>query len=585
MLPIIRIMRRVGPTLWFSMLGLAVMAAGGFLTLSAVFAQDETAPSGPQTFFGSLDVQVVNIDVHVTDKSGDPITDLGLEDFELFEDGRPVSISDFFSIADGRIVREPQLESENGQDEDGTSPDPAPVRPAIEEPLPERQRLYLVIYVDNFNLHPLSRRWVINGAQRFLLNYVEPDDRVLVVSYDRDLKIRTPGFVSDRDVIAEALEKSTMVTAHAVNRDGDRNRVLQDIDRAENQLSALGEARAHAQFVRNEMGFGIDAIRDVVTQIAGIEGRKAMLYISDGLPRVAGEELFLAFAERFQLGAIPEVFQYDMSRRYRALTTQANAAGVTVYTLDARGLHAGESISAEVNYNNLLNARQLIDAANDQNLQTTLKEIATDTGGQAILNTNALGPSFRRINQDLRTYYSLGYQPLKTDGRYHRLEVKVKRPEVTVRHRAGYRAKPRDQRVQEASVAALNFGLEKNPFEAEIAFGRPRATDGELVVVPVEISIPIAKLTLIPSQGVHHGRLRVLVGIRDQRGDTSGVIPQETATLTIPASDLDQAKTQKFVYAFTLGVEPKPQQVAVTVIDDYGTEVAHLIEAIAPRPP
>lgn len=96
--------------------------------------------------------------------------------------------------------------------------------------------------------------------------------------------------------------------------------------------------------------------------------------------------------------------------------------------------------------------------------------------------------------------------------------------------------------------------------------------------------MPLNELTLVPADGTHHGRLRVLVGIRDQRGDTSGVIPQEPAELAIPDAEVESARQQSFVYEFTLEVEPKPQQVTVTVIDDYGTEVSHLVRTLNPQP-
>lgn len=560
------------------LVGFSVLAFGALaIAQDAPSTESQTPTVG--SFFGSVDVQVVNIAVHVTDKQGQPVTDLTLEDFELFEDGRPVAISDFYAVVDGRPVRKPESTDTPPAPQPEAQP---PVTPDVQE-LPEDQRLYLVIYVDNFNLHPLSRRWVINGAKRFLTSYVTAEDRVLVISYDRDLKVRTPGFVSDRNVIEEALEEAAMVTAHAVNRDAERNRVLQEVDRANEPLFALNEVRGHADFVHNEMSFGIDAIRQAVNKVAGIDGRKAMLYISDGLPMMVGEDLFLAVSERFQDLPNSEMFRYNMNRRFKELTAQANSAGVTLYTLDARGLHATQSQSAEFNYTNLLRSKALIDSTRDLNLQSTLIEMADDTGGQAILNTNALAPAFRRLQQDLRTYYSLGYQPATIDGRYHTLEVKVKRPGVKVRHRGGYRAKERQQRVREAAASALDFGLENNPLAAEMRFGRPVEGESDRFLVPVEIAVPLGRLTLVPAEGSHHGRLQVLVGIRDPRGDTSGVIPQAPADLTIPDPEIERARQQKFVYEFTLEVEAKPQQIAVTVVDDYGTEVSHLNRAIDPR--
>ena len=545
------------------------------ISWGVVSGQEAGEQESATSFFGAVDVQVINVDVHVTDDRGQPISDLTLDDFELLEDGRPVEVSDFFAVVDGRLV------SANGTESPPSDEATEPVAPVSAPPLPENQRLYLVIYVDNFNLHPLSRRWVIDGVEQFLVSYVQPEDRVMVVSYDRKLNLRTRGFTNDRELIGGALRDATEVTAHAVNRDSERRRVLQEIDRAESPQYALSEARSHADFVRNEMGFGIDAIRDVVSRLAGIDGRKALLHISDGIPMIAGEDLFLAAAERFQGLPYTEQFQYNMSRRINQLTSQANAAGVTLYTLDARGLHGTESDSAEFDYANLRAARALIDNTRDLNLQSSLIEMAADTGGQSILNTNALGPAIRGLNQDLRTYYSLGYQPAVIDGSYHQLEVRVKRKGVKVRHRAGYRAKSRDTRVQESAVASLDFGLTSNPLAAGVRFGRGEAS-GDRVLVPVEISVPISELTLIPDQDVYRGRLRVLVGIRDQRGDSSGAIPQAPADITVPEDEVETARSQDFVYALTLELEPKPQHVAVTVVDDYGNAVSHLIEAVSP---
>ena len=73
--------------------------------------------------------------------------------------------------------------------------------------------------------------------------------------------------------------------------------------------------------------------------------------------------------------------------------------------------------------------------------------MAVETGGQAILGTNAVLPALDRVAEDLSTYYSLGYQPAHNgDGRYHKLVVKVLRKGVRVRNR-GDRAPGRPDAV------------------------------------------------------------------------------------------------------------------------------------------
>lgn len=56
----------------------------------------------PGAFFESIDVNVVNVDVFVTDKKGNLVSGLKREDFEILEDKKPVQITNFYAVADGK---------------------------------------------------------------------------------------------------------------------------------------------------------------------------------------------------------------------------------------------------------------------------------------------------------------------------------------------------------------------------------------------------------------------------------------------------------------------------------------------------
>ena len=110
-------------------------------------------------------------------------------------------------------------------------------------------------------------------------------------------------------------------------------------------------ARSYASSTHNDLSFSIDALKDIVNALAGMPGRKAILYVSDGLPMIAGEDVFHAVEGKFgggaSTGAMTEAFRFDTSRRFRELTASANANRVTFYTIDAAGLRVASSISAE----------------------------------------------------------------------------------------------------------------------------------------------------------------------------------------------------------------------------------------------
>ncbi|HEX6322390.1 MAG TPA: VWA domain-containing protein [Vicinamibacterales bacterium] len=130
--------------------------------------------------------------------------------------------------------------------------------------------------------------------------------------------------------------------------------------------------------------------------------------LARGLATMPGPKTVVMMSDGFALGRLEEAV--------RRVVGQMNRAGARVYAVDTRGIAGPPG-----------------DAVNS---------LAADTGGLVLFNVNNLGPVFDEIAADTNTYYVLGYQPLNTkfDGKYRRIEVRVKRPELTVRARKGYLA-------------------------------------------------------------------------------------------------------------------------------------------------
>ena len=118
---------------------------------SGLMAQEQGSEPPDSTFFETLDVMLINVEVFVTDKKGNPITDLEREDFELYVDRRPIAITNFYAVDAG----EPSLPQEAPESAMAETVEPAPSVPV--PAIPENQRLHLVVYVDNFNIRPLNR--------------------------------------------------------------------------------------------------------------------------------------------------------------------------------------------------------------------------------------------------------------------------------------------------------------------------------------------------------------------------------------------------------------------------------------------
>jgi VWFA-related protein len=515
----------------------------------------DTATAQEGAFIDVVNVEVVNVEVVVTERrTGEPVVGLTRDDFELFEDGREVAITNFYAEQESDAqARRPSL--------------PAPPGAPQPEAVPEEQRLYVVVYIDNFNIRPFNRNRVFMRLREWLNANVGPEDRVMLGAFNRTFKQRV-AFTSDPRVINAELFEMEDETGFGVHRDSERRQLLEEIEQAEDANQIIGSVRAYAGSYYNDTMVTIDGLKDLVASLGGLPGRKALLYVSDGVPQTPAEDMFYLLQEKFQgAGLLLTSREFDASRRFTELANQANANRVTFYTIDAGGLRTMTSASAEVA---TPGASAFVDSQNLHNLQEPLTRLAEATGGRAILNTNDVGDGLRNVARDLRTYYSLGYQPAhQGDGRYHRIEVKTKRRGLVVRHRSGYRDKSTEQRMADATTAALRFGELDNPLGVALQFGSMSRRDDGNVLVPIHLSIPLDKVTLLPQAGEQVARLRVFIAAADTEGGMSPV--QNTPLpLTIPTADLEEARRKGWGYDVSLLMRPGQHRVSVGVRDELG---------------
>lgn len=522
-----------------------------------------------EIFVDRVDVNVVNVNVYVTDKEGNRVTGLTADDFEIYENKKPMKISNFYRVENGRRLRLPLPDEQEPRMSEG--------EPALDEPDPEAepdsQRLHLVVYVDNFNIRPFNRNRVMGDLRRFLLEKLDREDRVMLTTYDRSMKIEQ-AFTSDIRLVAQKTFDLEKRTGNAVTRDSERDQAIQLIDDSRSAFEAVSHARMYAQSVENDLTFTLRALKEITESLAGLPGRKAVLYVSDGLPMVAGQDLFFAVDEKFgaRSNGVMESFNFDFNRRYQELAAEANANGVTFYTLDARGLEPPTAGSAEYRGRDI---RFAADRSRINNLQTTLRYLANETGGFAIVNTNNPFPMLERMADDFESYYSLGYIPAHYgDGRYYNIKVEIKGDKgkgLTVRHREGYRDLSSESRMNDGTMAALYYDFNSNPLDVSLEFDAEQRRDDGYYLQPVQVQIPIGKLALLPRAETWEGRLKVFVGAMDDKGRTSPV-QQIPVAVTIPNERIEYARTQNYVYTVTLLMRAGAQRVAVGVRDEIASE-------------
>ena len=240
-----------------------------------------------------------------------------------------------------------------------------------------------------------------------------------------------------------------------------------------------------------------DALEDLIVHLRGIrEERKAILTVTEGW-RIYTENRQLASAVRGRdvpppgpVGRTPReraepaasatgtmmreceadrlaLAMIDHTQRFRQLTEDANRANVSFYPVYARGLAVFDSPIGPDRPPPPSVDRENLTARHD-----SLRQLAADTDGIAVINTNQIETAMQRIVADLSSYYLLGYYSTNTklDGRYRNITVRVRRTGVQVRARRGYRGLTADQLLtaaegekRAAAAAASAVGVVVNP--------------------------------------------------------------------------------------------------------------------------
>lgn len=554
----------------------------GFLALvqvATVDAQEETQSPG---FFDTVEVNVVEVEAYVTDKNGVPVVGLTPDDFEVLEDGKPVDITNFYSMQMRRPAASYSL-GEGGE----------LFRDV--EPIPVEQRLHLVIVLDQVNITVSNRTATVRAVAKFLRHGLQPEDRVVIMSYDGRVNVERE-LTGDAQEIEDTLHDLIQRSARGRAREMTRRSILRDLNNASTGDENLSEARGVYSAIKifadqeaDEVRRAVQALKGVVDAASGLRGRKAVLFVSGGLSIRPGEALHQAFANKFgalarQMGIFSidlEAAEHDTMPLFNELADHANASQVTFYSLGAGEGGGSYSVTAEEGSFDLTalstpgggrSWNSATHAVQNLNRAGSLQYLAATTGGLAMVNGRAFDEFLSRVRKDLDVYYSIGYRPVgEADGKKHNIEVRVLREGLKVRHRSAYRSKTRSEHIADRTTAALLLADIHNPLEMKLEFGKAQVGEKKRHrIVPVMVKVPLANLTLVPQGAFHVGSLELFVTARDEQGRTSGMqkIP---VPIRISNDDLVAARGQVAGYRILLAMREGRNSVAVGVLDELGS--------------
>ena len=383
-------------------------------------AQEPVRPDQPATFRAGINF--VRVDVIVTDKKGEPVSDLAADDFQVLEDNKPQTIQQFKLIrVDGRQKPgdEPLRELKTSYDEEL-------------EAARDDVRLF-VLFFDDYHTRDISAMVVKNPLTQFIQTQIGPKDLVAVMYPMTPL-----------DDVKFSRNQASLLSA--VQHFEGRKYKYEPRNLFEEQYAHY--PTEEVERIRNQVV--MTALRGLATHLGSLrEGRKAIVYVGEGLGVMLPAGMRNANAQAPIPGAgRPDspfedsvaFFSYgDLMSDLQEVFGTANRNNAAIYTIDPRGLATSEFHIDD-------DASPAADRRILQQTQDVLRAMAEETDGRAIVNRNDLAKGLQQVVRDSSVYYLIGYNSSQapTDGKFHEIKVKladrVKSRGLQVRARKGYLA-------------------------------------------------------------------------------------------------------------------------------------------------
>ena len=366
-------------------------------------------------------VNFVRVDAIVTDRQGNPIADLKPTDFEVLEDGKPQTIESFrFVRVDGSQPAETPARIRTRQDEERAAAN-------------EDARIF-VFFLDDYHVRLGNSMAARKPLAEFVQNSLAPNDLVALMYPLSPLD--TVSLTRDHQGVIRALERFEGRKFNYEPRNSTEQRYAlypaETVERIRRQVS-------------------LSALEGLAVKLGAMrEGRKAVIVVSEGYTAVLPPQL------RDPVAAMPGVGntarrnplagensiiedraemagQMDIQQEMQEVFNAANRSNTALYTVDPRGLATGEFDINE-------NVGMQRSSASLRQTQDTLRVLADETDGRAIVNRNDFGKAMKQIVSDSSAYYLLGYNSTQApqDGKFHEIKVRVKRSGADVRARKGY---------------------------------------------------------------------------------------------------------------------------------------------------
>ena len=563
-----------------------------FLLVIAVFLSpfhlvkgQEPVPQKPEDVL-RVRTNEVRLDIVVKDKKGHAVTDLTPADFEVLEDGVSQRIQSFRFVNREAPVApldsNPNRNADRKESETGVPSTPTP---------PRRTTPGVTALVFD-RLSPEARSLARKAGIAYSQEGMAAGDFTGVFRIDQTLNtIQT--FTDNSEFVKTAIERATTaapsnyVSGAQKMRDlGDQNIALdrtasssataaqvagasRDSAGASAAGQASGLAAAQQEFnqmqsrmleqfealERDQQGFAtINGLLAVINPMRNLPGRKTIIFFSEGI-----------------------MLPTSVQMKFPAVISAANRANVAIYTIDSAGLRTeGGQEEAARELNSIAAQRmQQQSRGNDRGVngpytkslernedllrfdpRSGLGQLADQTGGFLIHDTNDLGNGLRRISDDMHGYYMMTYTPKNQDynGQFRRINVKLNRSNVELQTRKGYYAIesagqfPILDYEAPAIAAARNANPDANPFPFHgAALSYPAPSQPGLTLIVAEAPMSAFNFTTSADKKTYSADFSILALVKDGNGEIVQKVSKHYP-LTGTIDQLESARKEQLLF-------------------------------------
>jgi VWFA-related protein len=516
------------------------------LVVTAAHAQ---LPGTSQT----IDVNVVEVDVDILDAQGKPVPGLERKDFDLRVGGHKRSITNFYAV-------------NRRADDSG----------AIATPSNQvARRDYLVLFVDDLHLNQHEKKRALDGLRKFVTEHVRGGTAAMLVAFDGNVRILQK-FTEDASALTREIDALQRRPAHVSDYESQRRELLNLMDeirreprlkkQLSEQLPTMMDSLAEQGTIAAVRTIG--ALDSVVNLASGLDGRRVLVYVSDGLPQQPGVEVFHSFnqddfapgdsslsAYRVISQSVPlDAMKHDLGVPLQKLARTSALAGVQFFSIDARGVQGFDETTPDAP----VTSSRLDSSLIRNNLVGPLELLAQETGGQAITDTNDMNVAFDKLEEHLSSYYSLGFVSQGTDHEDD-VSVSVKRRGLTVHATKHVRQRTAREEIADRVRSALYARTESNPLDARVAI--VQAGTG----VKATIRVPTSKLSIYPGA---QSSFVVFVAMLDEQ--------MRETPVRMFVHRIGSAEIQESMQTLTLDVPPGTYTVSLAVSDSYSLQVSYM---------